>query len=238
MNPHDHTPGNNDVPIKTLINYIATAGLILAICAGLSAVISGPGIRWAWWHFTTGFHHPAVVRRRRSSRGRHYLNDRRYPVRTANSSEYGGPKTAQQQRAAYPDIKPLLLQVTAATAFARALGTARDMGWMIVDENVQDGRIEAMDRTFLFGFTDDIVLRITPLPGGSKIDVRSASREGLSDIGTNAKGSGLTCADFRRPACRKRRPGIVCHTAPEIRAITDGRMVLISSNLSSELLYY
>jgi hypothetical protein len=55
MNPDDHTPGNNDVPINILINYRAPAGLILAICAGLYAAISGPGTRWGWWHFTTGF---------------------------------------------------------------------------------------------------------------------------------------------------------------------------------------
>ncbi len=69
----------------------------------------------------------------------------------------------------------------------RALQAAHDMGWNIVDASANNGRIEAMDRTFWFGFTDDIVVRITPLPGHSKIDVRSVSRVGLSDVGTNAK---------------------------------------------------
>jgi uncharacterized protein (DUF1499 family) len=104
-----------------------------------------------------------------------------------NSPEYGGPKIALQQRAGYPDIKPLVLPIPVESAFERALQAARDMGWKVVDASANNGRIEAMDRTFWFGFTDDIVVRITPLPGLSKIDVRSVSRVGLSDIGTNAK---------------------------------------------------
>jgi uncharacterized protein (DUF1499 family) len=104
-----------------------------------------------------------------------------------NPPEYGGPGIALQQHAAYPDIKPLVLPIPATAAFERALQTAHDMGWTIVDASANEGRIEAMDRTFWFGFTDDIVVRITPLPGSSKIDVRSVSRVGLSDVGTNAK---------------------------------------------------
>ena len=48
-------------------------------------------------------------------------------------------------------------------------------------------RIEATDRTFWFGFKDDVVIRITPEPDGSRVDVRSLSRVGKSDVGTNAK---------------------------------------------------
>ncbi len=104
-----------------------------------------------------------------------------------NPSEYGGPGIALQQRAGYPDIQPLVLPIPVESAFERALQAAHDMGWNIVDASANNGRIEAMDRTFWFGFTDDIVVRITPLPGLSKIDVRSVSRVGLSDVGTNAK---------------------------------------------------
>jgi len=61
------------------------------------------------------------------------------------------------------------------------------MGWKIVDAEKGEGRIEATDRTFWFGFTDDIVIRIIPNGAGSRIDVRSASRVGKSDLGVNAK---------------------------------------------------
>ena len=72
-------------------------------------------------------------------------------------------------------------------AFEPALSAAREMGWEIVDAASKDGRIEATDTTFWFGFKDDVVIRITPTPEGSRIDVRSLSRVGRSDVGTNAK---------------------------------------------------
>lgn len=111
------------------------------------------------------------------------------PIRkdAPNSAEYGGPQIAAMQRAGYPDLAPLLLPLNTGEAFQKALSTAIQMGWEIVDANQVDGRIEATDTTFWFGFKDDIVVRITPDKTGSRIDVRSVSRVGLSDVGTNAK---------------------------------------------------
>ena len=48
-------------------------------------------------------------------------------------------------------------------------------------------RIEATDTTPWFGFKDDVVVRLSPIPAGSRIDVRSVSRVGKSDVGTNAR---------------------------------------------------
>jgi uncharacterized protein (DUF1499 family) len=67
------------------------------------------------------------------------------------------------------------------------VSAARSLGWQVIDANEKEGRIEATDTTFWFGFKDDIVVRITPTAGGSRIDVRSVSRVGRSDLGTNAK---------------------------------------------------
>ena len=61
------------------------------------------------------------------------------------------------------------------------------MGWRIVDGNPAEGRIEATATTRWFGFKDDIVIRISAAGGGSRIDVRSKSRVGRSDLGANAK---------------------------------------------------
>ena len=246
MNADQDELRHTHLPNRTLVEYIAPAGLALAIGAGLSAVISGLGTRWGWWYFTTGFvilRWSAVagllaalvsliggilsgwkIRRtgvtivlagllvgaviagipwswmrtaKQVPRIHDITTDMENPPRfvsimplrkdAPNSPEYGGPGIALLQRAGYPDIQPLVLPIPAVSAFERALQAARDMGWNIVDASAKDGRIEAMDRTFWFGFTDDIVVRITPLPGLSKIDVRSVSRVGLSDIGTNAK---------------------------------------------------
>src|SRR6058998_1595895 len=100
---------------------------------------------------------------------------------------YGGPQVAEQQRKAYPDIQPAVLAAGPEAAFARALAAAQAMGWDIVDAQPKEGRIEATATTFWFGFKDDVVVRITPLPAGSRIDVRSKSRVGRGDTGTNAQ---------------------------------------------------
>jgi uncharacterized protein (DUF1499 family) len=104
-----------------------------------------------------------------------------------NTAEYGGPEIAAQQRTGYPDLKPLTLAIPPAQAFPHALAVAREMGWEIAANEPTEGRIEATDTTFWFGFKDDVVVRITPAGSGSRIDVRSVSRVGKSDVGKNAE---------------------------------------------------
>jgi uncharacterized protein (DUF1499 family) len=103
-----------------------------------------------------------------------------------NSTHYEGPRLAAQQRKSYPDIQPVIVKVAPDKAFAAAQQTARDLGWNIVAKDPAQGRIESTDTTFWFGFTDDIVIRIKPDQGGSRLDIRSESRVGRSDVGTNA----------------------------------------------------
>lgn len=111
------------------------------------------------------------------------------PLRTsaANSAEYGGDAVAAQQRGAYPDIVPLHLAMTPPAAFDAALNAARAMGWDMIDAQPEQGRIEATSTTLWFGFKDDVVIRLRPDGDGTRIDVRSLSRVGRSDVGTNAK---------------------------------------------------
>lgn len=158
----------------------------IAAVAGLIIALVVTGVPWQWKQtalrvppihdITTDTDHPpafvAIL-----------------PLRAgaANPAAYGGPEIAAQQHKGYPDLSPLLLQVPPALAFARALKAARKMCWKIVDSNPAEGRIEATDTTFWFGFKDDIVVRIAQSNGGSRIDVRSVSRVGRSDVGTNAK---------------------------------------------------
>lgn len=105
----------------------------------------------------------------------------------ANPADYGGPEVAAQQAKAYPDIRPLYLATAPADAFQRALAAARDQGWTIVAADPAAGRIEATATTRWFGFKDDVVVRIRPDGTGSRVDVRSLSRVGRSDLGTNAR---------------------------------------------------
>jgi len=103
-----------------------------------------------------------------------------------NKTDYS-PQTAEQQKEGYPDIAPARLEVPPPAAFERALAAARAMRWDIVAADPAQGRIEATATTLLFGFKDDVVVRVTSDGAGSRVDVRSLSRVGRSDFGTNAK---------------------------------------------------
>lgn len=113
------------------------------------------------------------------------LHDRRPGA--LNSVEYGGPAVASKQHAGYPDIAPVILDVPPARALERAVAVAHQLGWSVVAVDTTAGRMESSDRTPWFGFTDDQVVRVRPAPGGSRVDVRSLSRVGGSDVGTNAR---------------------------------------------------
>lgn len=104
-----------------------------------------------------------------------------------NPPEYFGEKVAEQQLAAYPEIQPLELDVSPAEAMAVAESAAREMEWEVITVAAEEGRLEAVATTAWFGFKDDIVVRITPAGDGSLVDIRSKSRLGLSDVGTNAR---------------------------------------------------
>ena len=153
----------------------------LGIIIGLAMV----GVPWSWLHKAEKLPriHDITTDTKNPPRFSAILEMRK---NAPNSAEYEGHTIAEQQLAAYPDIKPLLLAVPKAQVFERALALARSLGWMIIDAHPGEGRIEATDTTYWFGFKDDVVVRVTAAPGGSRVDVRSESRVGLSDVGTNA----------------------------------------------------
>ena len=119
-----------------------------------------------------------------------YIND--ITTDTQTPPQFSPPKVyerhfAELQRIGYPDLQPLQLSAAPAQAFARALAAARAMELEIVAADEKAGRIEAVATTRWFGFKDDMVVRIAPLGAGSRIDVRSKSRVGRSDVGANAR---------------------------------------------------
>ena len=97
------------------------------------------------------------------------------------------PKVSEQQLAAYPQVRPMTLAQPPEAAFARAEAAARAMGWEIVAADTVALRIEATDTSRWWGFKDDVVIRLTPVAEGTRVDVRSKSRVGLGDLGANAK---------------------------------------------------
>jgi uncharacterized protein (DUF1499 family) len=106
---------------------------------------------------------------------------------SANGADYGGPEIAAQQQKGYPDIKSLVVSTPPAQTVQQAIDAARSLGWDIAASDAPAGRIEATDTTAWFGFRDDVVIRVRPEGSGSRVDVRSVSRVGRSDLGTNAK---------------------------------------------------
>ncbi|MDB6160582.1 MAG: hypothetical protein JWO04_4288 [Gammaproteobacteria bacterium] len=91
------------------------------------------------------------------------------------------------QRSAYPDIQPLVLRQPPARTVQLAQQAAKDMGWDILAVVPSEGRVEATDTTWYFGFKDDVAVRVQPDSTGSRVDVRSESRVGGGDTGTNAR---------------------------------------------------
>lgn len=115
-----------------------------------------------------------------------------------NSADYGGSSVATLQHQAYPDIKPAFYPHDSGLVFAAALAVARNMGWQIIASDEADGRIEATATTFWFGFKDDVVIRISRENTETRVDVRSLSRVGRSDVGTNAQRIADYLAALRR----------------------------------------
>ena len=109
------------------------------------------------------------------------------------------PEVISQQVAAYPEIQPLFLPLAPADAYQKTLALVRTRGWEVVADDAAGRRIEATATTFWFRFKDDVALRVSAMPDGtSRVDMRSVSRIGRSDIGTNARRIREFLADLAR----------------------------------------
>lgn len=105
---------------------------------------------------------------------------------TATPSDYPA-QNAEPQRAAYPDVRPLQLPLSVDEAFAAALALVEDLGWEVLSADPAESQIEAIARSRLFGFEDEVAIRATETDTGTRIDMRSRSRLGQTDRGANAR---------------------------------------------------
>ena len=108
-----------------------------------------------------------------------------------NTAVYAGLYSAEQQRLAYPDIETVELDVSVQRAFDITMQLVTKRKWLVIDERAPQpprriGRVEAVARTPIMGFREDVSIRITPDGEGSRVDIRSASRYFESDLGSNA----------------------------------------------------
>ena len=108
-----------------------------------------------------------------------------------NTAVYAGLYSAEQQRQLYPDIEPIELEIPVDRAYAIARQLVIKRKWTVIDEREPQpprriGRIEAVARTPIMGFREDISIRVVPDGDDSRVDIRSASRYFDSDLGSNA----------------------------------------------------
>lgn len=126
--------------------------------------------------------------------------------RDANPVAYQGLYAAELQHTAYSDIEPEDSSATPQEAYDAAMKVITRRRWRIVDarppqpaaparvsdqrqareEPASDAIIEAVARSLILGFREDVVVRIRATGDGTRIDVRSASRYGRNDLGSNA----------------------------------------------------
>jgi Protein of unknown function (DUF1499) len=109
----------------------------------------------------------------------------------ANPAVYAGLYSAEQQRIAYPDIETVELEIPAQRAYDVVVQLVNKRKWLIIDERAPQlprrvGRIEAVARTPIMGFREDISIRVTADGEDSRVDIRSSSRYFESDLGSNA----------------------------------------------------
>ena len=97
-----------------------------------------------------------------------------------------GVRSAQMEL--FPNLKPIRLDTPAAGAFRRVEETARAMpGWEVSHVDASGGLLQAVALSRVFRFRDDVVIRVGGEGSGSRVDVRSRSRVGQSDLGANAE---------------------------------------------------
>src|SRR5579863_478740 len=118
------------------------------------------------------------------------------------------PETREAQKRAYPGVQPILVDMETSQAYQLALQVAKARGWRIVDAiapSVREsvGHIDAIDRSLIMGFADDIAIRIKPSGNQARIDVRSVSRVGRHDFGANARRIRRFAADVQEAAAGK-----------------------------------
>jgi uncharacterized protein (DUF1499 family) len=111
--------------------------------------------------------------------------------RDANPIGYGGAEMAAKQAQFYPDIEPLVVTTNPEQTYEAALTVINKKKWRVVDARSpqagrREGHIEAVARTPIMGFREDVVVRVRTDGDGARLDARSSSRYGSHDFGGNA----------------------------------------------------
>jgi uncharacterized protein (DUF1499 family) len=106
-----------------------------------------------------------------------------------NLSKGYNPEFAEKQKRAYPDIHPVALNTDPASAYGLVDRIVKQQHpeWRVVSENPGTGKIELEAEAPYFHFLSDMAIQVEPAEGGSRVQIRSRSRFGRTDLGMNAK---------------------------------------------------
>ena len=96
------------------------------------------------------------------------------------------PQFIAWQMDGYPDIQPITVQGTREQVYAQVMALVEVSGWEVVYRESDVGVMQAVARTPLFRFEDDVVIRLLDSAHGTRLDMRSKSRFGRGDRGANA----------------------------------------------------
>jgi len=109
------------------------------------------------------------------------------PILPLGSRAYAGRPVAEVNAETCPAARPVTLAANAAQAFAVARAAIENAGMSIITEDPAQGRIEATAVSLLYGFKDDVVVRVRPSGAGARIDLRAVRRTGDRDMGANCR---------------------------------------------------
>ena len=87
----------------------------------------------------------------------------------------------------YADLQPQHFGQPYVRVFDAALATAQALGWEVTTQDRNQGEIRAVATTLVFRFKDDVTITLTHEGEGALVNVRSHSRIGKGDFGTNAR---------------------------------------------------
>lgn len=163
-----HDPGERR---KAWVGLAIGLGLVLAVLAGASTGGDAPPIN----DITTDLGNPPAFAPE-SVVAEYAGRDMAYP-----------PEFVEIVRASYPDLAPRTTPDPVDASYQKALATAGSLGWEITAQSDTDHTFDAKDVTKLFRFVDDVTVRVSAEGTGSRVDVRSKSRDGRGDLGANAK---------------------------------------------------
>lgn len=85
----------------------------------------------------------------------------------------------------FPELRPLLLAADAREAQDAVVTAMRSLGWREIQATEGEARAAVVSR--LFGFRDDVTLRLEATEGGTLLHARSSSRVGKGDLAANAR---------------------------------------------------